>query len=62
MDIFSDRDLGTYEIFIENLSVSDYETTDSRRCPKGPSLLGIDIIDRFHLLFNDTKVVMRMRT
>jgi hypothetical protein len=45
-----------------DLSVSDYETTDGRICPKGPSLLGIDIIDRFHLLFEDTKVVMRMRT
>lgn len=51
---------GKYDITIGNLSVSDYETTDGRPCPFTASMLGMDLLSRFDLLFEDTYVMLRM--
>jgi hypothetical protein len=42
---------GRYNLFLDNISVSDYETIDGMSCPAVPSVLGIDVLDKFDLLF-----------
>jgi len=43
--------IGRYDLILGNLSVSDYLTTDGNSLPIVPSVLGIDVLDRFDLLF-----------
>jgi hypothetical protein len=45
--------LGRYNLPIDNLSVMDYQTIDNRPCPISASMLGIDILTRFDILFRD---------
>jgi Aspartyl protease len=45
--------IGRYDLSLANLSVSDYETIDGRTCPVLPSVLGIDILDKFDLMFEE---------
>jgi hypothetical protein len=52
--------VGIYNIAIGNLSVSDFETIDHRPCPFTSSMLGIDILCRFDILFKDTYVMLRI--
>ena len=55
------RDNGRHDINIGNLSVSDYETTDHRKCPRISSMLGIDILCMFDLLFDNTFVMLNIK-
>jgi hypothetical protein len=54
--------IGRYDLYLDNLSVSDYETTDGRPCPIVPSVLGIDVLDKFDLIFETyDKVFLRQK-
>jgi predicted aspartyl protease len=52
--------LGAYQMSINYLSVSDFLTTDGRPCPAMPSMLGIDLLSRFDILFEGNYVILRM--
>ena len=51
---------GRYDIWINDLSISDYETTDGKVCPITSSMLGIDILYKFDILFEDTFAILRI--
>jgi hypothetical protein len=59
--IFS-TNLGKFDIPIDKLSVSDYMTTDSRPCPILPSVIGIDILTTFDILFEGAYAYLRRTT
>jgi hypothetical protein len=42
---------GVYKLVIGDLSVSDFMTTDGVQAPRNPSVLGIDILDKFDIYF-----------
>ena len=50
---------GRHDISMSNLSVSDYETTDGIACPILPSVLGIDILRGFDILFRGIYALLR---
>jgi hypothetical protein len=43
--------IGKYDLPVGDLSVSDYQTMDGKQCSALPSVLGIDVLDQFDLLF-----------
>jgi hypothetical protein len=51
--LFFKSNLGRYNIPIDNLSVMDYENIDGKPCPISASMLGIDILSKFDILFRD---------
>jgi gag-polyprotein putative aspartyl protease len=55
----SDSGLFTYPL--GDLSVSDKETIDGIPCPPVPSVLGIDILHRFDILFESNIVLLRRK-
>ncbi len=42
---------GVYKLVIGDLSVSDYMTINGVQAPRNPSVLGIDILDKFDIYF-----------
>jgi hypothetical protein len=52
--------IGRYDILLNDLSISDFETTDGKPCPIISSMLGIDILYKFDILFEDTFVILRI--
>lgn len=53
---------GTLNFKINNLRVSDYETVDKKRAPSIPSLLGIDFLKGFNILFDNDVVYLKRNT
>jgi hypothetical protein len=52
---------GAYSMPVGELSISDYQTTNRNLYPIIPSVIGIDIISQFDLLFEDGNERMYMR-
>jgi hypothetical protein len=50
---------GTLNFKIKNLNVSDYETIDKKSAPPTPSLLGIDFLIGFNILFDKNIVYLK---
>lgn len=57
--IFSSN-LGKFDNPIAKLSVSDFVTTDGKPCPILPSVLGIDILSTFDILFEGVYAFLRL--
>jgi hypothetical protein len=53
--------IGKYDIPIGDLSVSDSVTTDGRKCPITSNMLGMDILYKMDLLFENTYAMLRTR-
>jgi hypothetical protein len=51
--------IGRYDIPLGDLSVSDFLTIDGKPCPPLPSMLGIDVLDKFDLLFEANRIFLR---
>jgi hypothetical protein len=46
-------DIGTYNLAVGELDLSNYLTVDGRLCPPVASVLGIDILNKFNISFSD---------
>ena len=44
---------GIYNLDVGDLGLSNYLTVDGRLCPAVPSVLGIDILNKFEISFSD---------
>jgi hypothetical protein len=53
--------IGRHDIPVGDLSVSDFQTIDGKRCPALPSMLWIDVLDKFDLLFETNRVFLRKK-
>jgi hypothetical protein len=53
--------IGRYDIPLGDLSVSDFLTIDGKPCPPLPSVLGIDVLDKFDLLFETNRLYLRKK-
>jgi hypothetical protein len=51
--LFFYADTGMYNLEIGNLGLSNYLTIDGRLCPAVPSVLGIDILNKFNISYSD---------
>lgn len=51
--LFFYADMGIYNLEVGDLSLSNYHTVDGRLCPAVPSVLGIDILNKFDISFSD---------
>jgi hypothetical protein len=45
--------MGIYNLEVGDLGVSNYLTVDGRLCPAVPSVLGIDILNKFDISYSD---------
>jgi hypothetical protein len=44
---------GIHNLLIGDLGLSNYLTVDGRLCPAVPSVLGIDILNKFNITYSD---------
>jgi predicted aspartyl protease len=51
--LFFYANTGMYNLEIGDLGLSNYLTVDGRLCPTGPSVLGIDILNKFNISYSD---------
>ena len=51
--LFFYANTGMYKLEIGDLGLSNYLTIDGRLCPAVPSVLGIDILNKFNISYSD---------
>jgi hypothetical protein len=51
--LFFYADMGIYDLDVGDLGLSNYLTVDGRLCPAVPSVLGIDILNKFDISFSN---------
>ena len=51
--LFFYADTGMHNLDIGDLGLSNYLTVDGRLCPAFPSVLGIDILNKFDISYSD---------
>ena len=51
--LFFYADTGIHNLAVGDLGLSNYLTVDGRLCPAVPSVLGIDILNKFDISYSD---------
>ena len=51
--LFFYTNIGIYNLVVVDLSLSNYLAVDGGLCPAVPSVLGIDILNKFDISFSD---------